>query len=101
MYPNNSLNDDILMSKAKIFLKINELTKATEVLKEIISDHPESIWIDDSLFLLADLLENQLNDVAQAKVLYQKLMNDYAGSMFNAEARKRFRNLRGDNFIPL
>ena len=100
-YPNNSLNDDILMSKAKIFLKINELIKAAEALKEMISNHPESIWMDDALFLLADLLENKLNDVAQAKVLYQRLMNDYPGSIFNAEARKRFRNLRGDNFIPL
>lgn len=97
MYPSNSLTDDILMAKAKIFIKTNELTKAAELLKELINVHPESIWIDDALFTLADLLENKLNDVDQAKVLYQKLMSDYPGSMFNAEARKRFRNLRGDN----
>ncbi len=97
LYPANSLNDDVLMAKAKIFIKTSELTKAVEMLKEIINAHPESIWTDDALFLLADLLENKLNDVEQAKGLYQKLMSDYPGSMFNAEARKRFRNLRGDN----
>jgi len=97
IYPVNSLNDDVLMAKAKIFIKTSELAKAVDMLKEIIAAHAESIWIDDALFTLADLLENKLDDVEQAKGLYQRLMNDYPGSMFNAEARKRFRNLRGDN----
>jgi predicted Zn-dependent protease len=97
MYPINSLKDDILMAKAKIYLKTSEIDKGVEMLKEIISAHPESIWTDDALFTLADLLEKKLDDVEQAKVLYQRLMNDYPGSIFNAEARKRFRNLRGDN----
>ncbi len=97
LYPVNSLTDDILMAKAKIYLKTSELTKAVDMLKTLISAHPESIWTDDALFTLADLYEKKLEDVEQAKVLYQKLMNDYPGSIFNAEARKRFRNLRGDN----
>lgn len=97
LYPNNSLTDDILMAKAKIYLKTNELPKVVDLLKELINVHGSSIWIDDALFMLADLMETKLNDVEQAKTLYQKLMNDYPGSMFNAEARKRFRNLRGDN----
>ncbi|SFG63653.1 tetratricopeptide repeat protein [Pedobacter insulae] len=97
LYPNNSLADDILMAKAKIFLKTSEWAKAVEVLKDLIDSHNDSIWIDDALFTLADLYEKKLDDVAQAKILYQKLMSNYPGSMFNAEARKRFRNLRGDN----
>lgn len=97
LYPSNSLNDDILMAKAKIYIKTGELTKAVEMLKEIITAHVESIWTDDALYTLADLYENKLNDIEQAKGLYQKLMIDYPGSMYNAEARKRFRNLRGDN----
>jgi predicted Zn-dependent protease len=97
LYPNNSLVDDVLMAKANIFLKTNDPSKAAEALNELINAHNESIWIDDALFTLADLYEKKLNDIAQAKILYQKLMSDYPGSMFNAEARKRFRNLRGDN----
>lgn len=97
IYPANSLTDDILMAKAKIFIKTSDWTKAVEMLKTLISEHPESIWTDDALFTLADLYEKKLDNIEQAKVLYQKLMNDYPGSIFNAEARKRFRNLRGDN----
>lgn len=97
LYPKNSLADDILMAKAKIYLKTSEINKAVDLLKEVINTYPESIWIDDALFTLADLYEKKLDDLEQAKTLYQKLMNDYPGSILNAEARKRFRNLRGDN----
>jgi outer membrane protein assembly factor BamD (BamD/ComL family) len=96
-FPNNSLTDDILMAKAKIYIKENELIKGTTALKNLITNHNTSIWIDDALFMLADILENKLNNPEEAKKLYQQLVNDYPGSMFNAEARKRFRNIRGDN----
>jgi len=32
----------------------------------------------------------------QAKIYYQKIITDYAGSLWINEARKRFRILRGD-----
>lgn len=96
-YPNNSLIDDILMAKAKIFIKTSDIPKAETMLKEIIFNHHDSIWTDDALFMLADLYEKKLNNPEEAKKLFQQLMNDYPGSMFNAEARKRFRNIRGDN----
>ena len=96
-YPKNSLADDILIAKAKIYNNTNELAKSTIALKDLIANHPTSIWIDDALFMLADILENKLNEPEEAKKLYQQLVTDYPGSMFNAEARKRFRNIRGDN----
>jgi tetratricopeptide (TPR) repeat protein len=97
LFQNNSLTDDILMAKAKIYIKENELTKGTAALKDLITNHNTSIWIDDALFMFADILEKKLNNPEEAKKLYQQLVNDYPGSMFNAEARKRFRNIRGDN----
>jgi len=95
-YPNNSLADAILMTKAKIFIKADDYQKAADILRKITEDFKEGIWTDDALFTLADLYEKKLNDIAQAKIYFQKLITDYPGSMFSAEARKRFRNLRGD-----
>ncbi|MBC6111080.1 tetratricopeptide repeat protein [Pedobacter fastidiosus] len=95
-YPQNSLTDAIMMSKAKIFINSGEYQKASEILKKVTEDFKEGIWTDDALFTLADLYEKKLNDIAQAKIYFQKLITDYPGSMFTAEARKRFRNLRGD-----
>lgn len=95
-YPENSLADAVLMSKAKIFIKADDYQKAADILKTITEDFKDGIWTDDALFTLADLYEKKLNDIAQAKIYFQKLITDYPGSMFSAEARKRFRNLRGD-----
>ncbi|SHF66855.1 tetratricopeptide repeat protein [Pedobacter caeni] len=95
-FPNNSLLDDILMAKSKIFIKNNDISNAIVVLKELTEKQQTSIWADDALFTLAGLYENNLKDTEQAKVLYQKLINDYPGSMYTTEARKRFRKLRGD-----
>lgn len=96
-FPNNSLADDILMAKAKILIKTNDYDQAVGQLKTIINEHLTSIWVDDALFMLADLYENKLNNVEEAKKLYQQLITNFPGSMLNAEARKRYRNLRGDH----
>lgn len=97
VYPKNSLTDDILMAKAKIFIKNTDFQKAETSLKSLIADHSSSIWIDDAIFTLADLYENKLNNMEEAKKLYQRLINDFPGSILNAEARKRYRTIRGDN----
>ncbi|MNL55163.1 Outer membrane protein assembly factor BamD [compost metagenome] len=96
-FPNNSLLDDILMAKSRIYIKNNDINPAVTVLKELTEKQNSSVWADDALFTLADLYEKNLKDNEQAKTLYQKLINDYPGSMFTNEARKRFRKLRGDN----
>lgn len=96
-FPNNSLLDDILMARAKIYIKANDISNAVNALKELTEKQSSSIWADDALFTLAGIYETQLKDNAQAMALYQKLINDYPGSMFTTEARKRFRKLRGDN----
>lgn len=97
VYPNNSLEDDILMAKSRIYIKTNDINNAVKVLKELIDQQGSSLWIDDALFTLADLYEKNLKNNEEAKTLYQKLISDYPGSMFTTEARKRFRKLRGDN----
>jgi len=95
-YPQNSLADAIMMSKARIFIKANDFQKAADILKKVTEEFKDGIWTDDALFTLGDLYEKKLNDIALAKIYFQKLITDYPGSMFSAEARKRFRNLRGD-----
>jgi pentatricopeptide repeat protein len=97
LYPQNSLTDDILMAKAKIFQKQNLTDKTIEQLTLIVSDHLEDLWGDDALFMLGDLYETTLKNNAKAMEYYQKIVSDFPGSLYVTEARKRYRNLRGDN----
>jgi len=95
-YPDNALSDDILMAKARILVQQKNFTDAIAPLKKIVEDHPFNLWADDAVFMLGDLYENKLNNKEQAKIYYQKIITDYAGSLWINEARKRFRILRGD-----
>nr|WP_294896595.1 tetratricopeptide repeat protein [uncultured Pedobacter sp.] len=96
LYPQSTLFDDVLMLKGNIYIKEHQYQKAIENFNEILSKYPNSIWADDALFKLAVLEEDDLKDLASAKKHYEQLINQYPGSLYLIEARKRFRNLRGD-----
>lgn len=95
-FPGNTLADDILMAKAKLFIANKEYQQAAAALKSITENYTQDLWADDAVFMLGDIYENDLNDKELAKSYYQKIITDYPGSLWVNEARKRFRILRGD-----
>ena len=95
-YPVNALTDDILMAKARLLIQQKNYAGAVVLLKKIVETNSTGLWADDAVFMLGDIYENRLDDKAQAKTYYQKIITDYAGSLYINEARKRFRILRGD-----
>ncbi len=95
-FPGNSLTDDILMAKGRLLIQQKDYAGAVPLLKKIADEHSFSLWADDAVFMLGDIYENHLANKEQAKIYYQKIITDYAGSLWINEARKRFRLLRGD-----
>jgi TolA-binding protein len=96
MYPNHSLNDDVLYLKAKIYTKKQEYEKAIEYYNLILKNHVEEIRADNALFEMAELYEIPLKNKEKAKELYEKLFNEFSSSTLAVEARKKYRILRGD-----
>lgn len=96
MFNNHTLGDDIYFKKAQIFFTRGKYAETEEMYRNIIEYFPTDLYGDDAQFRLADLYEKQLNDPAKAKQAYQDLLVRYPGSIFTVEARKRFRDLRGD-----
>ena len=95
-FPGNTLSDDILMAKARLLIQQKDYAGAVPLLKKIVEEHSSGLWADDAVFMLGDIYENHLSDKDQARIYYQKIITDYAGSLWINEARKRFRVLRGD-----
>jgi tetratricopeptide (TPR) repeat protein len=95
-FPNHSLEDDILYTKSKIYMKKRDFATTASFLQQIIDKHIDEIKADNALFELASLYENHLDDLEKAKSLYEKIFTEFSGSTFAVEARKRFRILRGD-----
>ena len=96
LFPGHTLTDEILMMKADIYTRQGKFEVAVELLQEVIDLHFVDILGDDAVFKLAELNHYQFGDLDAAKELYNKLLLDYPGSLYVVEARKRFRQLRGD-----
>ncbi|MBP6446155.1 MAG: tetratricopeptide repeat protein [Saprospiraceae bacterium] len=96
IFPEHSLEDDILYTKAQIFRKLRKTDDMITMYQTIIDKFPDDIRADNALFELAEIYETKLKDPEKAKPLYEKIFVDYSGSTFAAEARQRFRILRGD-----
>jgi tetratricopeptide (TPR) repeat protein len=92
----HSLTDEILFKKSTIYLKTNQTQKAVEVLEKIQSEFHYDILADDAIFNLAEIYQKKLQNEKKAKELYEKILLEHKGSIYTAEARKRFRKLRGD-----
>jgi tetratricopeptide (TPR) repeat protein len=95
-YPNHSLTDEIYWKMANINLEQGNFEMALTQLNEITSKYPTDILGDDAMFLTARILEENLRNIDSAQELYNEFLLKYPGSVFTAEARKRFRKLRGD-----
>ena len=92
----HSLNDEILLKKAKIMQKTGNYEQAIIFLEQIIKDYSFDILVDNATFILAEIYDKQLNNIEKAKELYRKMITDYPDSIYTNSARQRFRELRGD-----
>lgn len=97
LFPEHSLEDDIWFQKHLIFIKQQRFQDAIDVLLKITSKYPREILADDALYKVAEIYHYSLQNNEQAMTYYQKLLEEYSGSLYVVEARKRFRMLRGDN----
>ncbi|HKJ43902.1 MAG TPA: tetratricopeptide repeat protein [Sunxiuqinia sp.] len=95
-YSSNDLMDDIYFRKAKAMIKQGNYEKAAGFLQEITTRYSYGLLADDALFMLAELDEKKLNKVDEAEELYKKMLTHYPGSVYVEEARKRYRELRGE-----
>jgi len=97
LFSSNTLGDDIFFRKARICEKLGKLNDAEENYRNILKYYADEIYGDDAQFRLAELYERRLNKPEEAKLAYEQVLVKYPGSIFTVEARKRFRELRGDN----
>ena len=95
VFPEHSLEDDVHYVKANMHKKLRNYDAAIAEYNIVIDKFKEDIRADNALYELAELYEF-LQKPDLAKPLYEKLFIDYSDSTFAAEARKKFRLLRGD-----
>jgi predicted Zn-dependent protease len=93
---NSSILDDVYWLEANIRLKKGEFSLALESLQKILDRYGEDVLADDAYFLQGEIYQMHLHDNVKAMEIYREFLNRFPGSVYAAEARKRFRQLRGD-----
>jgi len=86
----------VLYKRAMIMQKTGEFAKADSLFRRLVKEYPDEVLADDALIQAAMLNDKQLGNKEKAKELFQELMDNYPGSIYVPDARKRFRQLRGD-----
>jgi tetratricopeptide (TPR) repeat protein len=94
VFPYHSLGDDVLMRKAQAMEQQGKWEKAIAYYSEVIQRFGEDINADEALFNSAVIYQDYLFNEEKAKELYFNLLKNYKGSLFTAEARKRYRGLQ-------
>ena len=97
VFPGHTLSDEIYMRKAEIYMQLNNTDMVLKMYSKIVTDWNYDILADDALYKMAKLYDKTLINPGKAMELYERIMLEHNSSIFVAEARKRFRFLRGDN----
>ena len=95
-FPAHSLADEILLKKAHAMQLKGQWSDAIGQLEKLLEYHGEDILADDALFQLGEIYQNHLMDNAKAAEYYRLILFEHKGSLYSAEARKRFKALRKD-----
>ena len=80
----------------KTYEKLGDYFSALSQYQTIIDKHSDGIYVDEALYFSAEIYNKQLKDTEKAKPLYEKLVFHHEDSIYFVDARRKFRELRGD-----
>lgn len=79
--------------------KLGDYTLALVQYQTIIDQHKECIYVDEAYYFAAEIYSNQVKDVEKAKSYYEQIIFHHEDSIYFTDARKKFRQLRGDTTL--
>jgi hypothetical protein len=88
--------DDVYWLEANLRLKQGQFVESFVLLQRVLDEFGEDIIADDAYFLQGEIAERYLKDKDKAMEIYRNFLTKFPGSVYAAEARKRYRFLRGD-----
>ena len=85
-----------LLRLGRVYEKLGDYTQALAQYQDIIANHSDGIYVDEALYFSADIYNKQLQQPDKAKALYEKIIFGHQDSIYFIDARRKFRELRGD-----
>lgn len=95
-YKGQEIEDETLLRIGETYEKLGDFNAALTQYQAIIDNHKDGIYIDEALYFSAEIYNKKLKDTDKAKALYEQILFNHEDSIYFVEARKKFRQLRGD-----
>lgn len=95
-YKGQDIEDETLLRIGQTYEKLGDFNAALSQYQTIIDNYKDGIYIDEALYFSAEIYNKQLKDAEKAKALYEQILFNHEDSIYFVEARKKFRQLRGD-----
>ena len=99
-YKGSPIEDEALFKQAKLYEKTNKYQEAIKNYELIIQLDPDDILVDDAMYQLAIIYDEKYFDEEKAKYYFEKILLNQPSSIYLVPARKRYRELRGDDTLP-
>lgn len=85
-----------LLRLGRIYEKQGDYNSALSQYQNIMDHHADGIYMDEALYFSAEIENNKLQEPEKAKPLYEKIIFNHQDSIYFVDARKKYRQLRGD-----
>ena len=85
-----------MLRLGKIYESLKDYNSALSQYQQVIDHHSDGIYVDEALFFSAEIYNDELKDIEKAKPLYEKVIFNHQDSIYFVDARKKYRELRGD-----
>jgi tetratricopeptide (TPR) repeat protein len=95
-FKGNEIEAVTLLRLGRLYEKLGDYTLALAQYQDIIDHHSDGIYVDEALYFSADIYNKQLQQPDKAKALFEKIIFSHQDSIYFVDARKKFRELRGD-----
>lgn len=95
-YKGQEIEAVTLLRLGKIYESQKDFSSALSQYQQIIDNHSDGIYVDEALFFSAEIYNDELHDAEKAKPLYEKVIFNHQDSIYFVDARKKYRQLRGD-----
>lgn len=92
-YPDDEHTPEFLFKAAQRAVVLQQANEAVDLLIQLINKYPSNEFAEDATFLLAFTYENNLNDLANARVYYEKFLKEFPEGELAEEAKLSIQNL--------
>ncbi len=91
------IEDEALLKQALLFEAEESWNKAEANYLKILQHFYKDILADNATFFLAELYNKKLNNPEKAREFYEQVIFNFPDSIYFVEARRNYRQLRGDS----